>query len=159
MAADNKKKKTDGQSEYPLSDGEEVLKEARVHNFVFAPPIFYALIALLAGMFFHKFLFILIMIMNLYPIYNSIVYFLTTRLVLTNKKVMGKSGFLTRDWTQLKHSKIETAQLEEPIIGRMAGFSTVIVTGTGTGAIRFPYLVNGGSFVRELEKILDEKEG
>jgi uncharacterized membrane protein YdbT with pleckstrin-like domain len=154
----DKTKENDSHSEYPLSKNEEVLKEARVHNFIFAPPIFYALIALLLGVFFHKFIFVLVMFMNLYPIYFSTVYFLTTRLVLTNKKVMGKTGFLTRDWTQLKLSKIETAQLEEPIIGRMVGYSTVVVTGTGTGAIRFPFIINGGKFVRALESLLDERE-
>jgi uncharacterized membrane protein YdbT with pleckstrin-like domain len=141
-----------------LSEGEEKLIDAKVHYFVFFSPIFYGLVALILGIFFHPLIGGIIMFMNLYPIYMSTVYFITTHLILTNKKVMGRTGYLTRDWTQLNLNKVETAKLEEPIIGRIVGFSTVIVRGTGSGNITFPYIQNGEIFINKLETMLANLE-
>lgn len=93
--------------------------------------------------------------MNLYPVYYAVVGFITTHLILTNKKVIGRTGFLTRDWRQMTFSQIETAYLEEPIIGRYLGYSTVVIQGTGAGAISFRYIIDGDIFIKKLETMME----
>ncbi len=139
-----------------LTDNEEILCDERVHWIVFAPPAFYALIALLAGIFFHPFMGALILFLDLVPIYTALVRYFTTHLALTNKKVLSRTGFLLRDWIQLHLDRIETAYLEEPFLGRLLGYSTVIVSGVGTGSVAFTRIKNGDEFVKKLEQELSK---
>ena len=140
-----------------LSPNERVLRDARIHWIVFVAPVTYLVIALLAGLFFHPIMGFVIFMLCLYPAYTSVIHYWMTHLVLTNKKVMSRIGFLTRDWTQMRIEKIENAYLEEPIVGRLLGYSTVIVSGVGSGAVAVPYVTNGYDFVRDLEKILEKQ--
>lgn len=138
-----------------LTEDEKVVRDARVHWIVFGAPIVYALIGVATGVFFHYVLGGVILLMTLYPVYTSSIHFFMTHLVLTNKKVMVRIGFLTRDWIQMSFDKIENVYLEEPIFGRYLGYSTVIVSGIGSGTIAVPYVRKGETFIRELEKRLE----
>ena len=141
-----------------LTQGETVLHDSRVHWIVFSTPLFYALIGLAVMFFFHPLVGGVILLMDLYPVYVATVFYLTTHLILTDKKVLGRTGFLSRNWTQLNLNRLETAYLQEPIVGRWLGYSTVIVRGTGSGSIAFPYILDGEIFVQMLEKMIAEKE-
>lgn len=137
-----------------LTRNENIIYDARIHWMVFASPIFYGICGILAWIFFHPILGGVILFMNLYPVYYSIVAFITTHLLLTNKKVIGRTGFLVRDWRQVTLERIETAYLEEPIIGRFLGYSTVIIRGTGTGSIAFRFIIDGDIFIKKLENMI-----
>lgn len=54
-----------------------------------------------------------------------------TVMVLTNKRIIVKSGIATRRTIELLLSKIESIVVEEPAIGRVLGYGTVIIRGTG----------------------------
>lgn len=138
-----------------LTENENILYDARVHWIIFGNPIFYGLIGILIWLFFHPLVGGIILFMNLYPVYYAVVGFITTHLILTNKKVIGRTGFLTRDWRQMTFSQIETAYLEEPIIGRYLGYSTVVIQGTGAGAISFRYIIDGDIFIKKLETMME----
>lgn len=142
-----------------IKDGEKVINHSRVHWIVFASPITVAVIGLLAMIFFHVYVGGLILLMNLYLVYTSVIYYLMTHLVLTDQKVMATQGFLSRDWTQMKLERIENAYLEEPIIGRYLGYSTVIASGVGSGSIAIPRVVNGDKFIKDLERELEKLKG
>jgi uncharacterized membrane protein YdbT with pleckstrin-like domain len=137
-----------------LTDNEKILENARIHEIVLVPPIVYLFIALLAGLFFHPIMGAVILLLTLYPLYNAIIYFRMTYLVLTNKKVMSREGFLSRDWIRMDFDRIENAFLEEPILGRYLGYSTVIVSGVGSGSIAVSYVRNGDKFIKALEQQL-----
>lgn len=141
-----------------LTRDEVVLHDSRVHWIVFSAPIFYTFLGLAVGILFHPLVGSVILFMNLYPAYVATVFYLTTHLVLTDKKVLGRTGFLSRNWTQLNLSRLETAYLQEPIAGRWLGYSTVIVRGTGAGGIAFPYILNGETFVKTLENLVATRE-
>jgi uncharacterized membrane protein YdbT with pleckstrin-like domain len=140
-----------------LSPNERILKDARIHWIVFVAPVSYLVIALLAGVFFHPIMGFVILMLSLYPSYTAIIHYWMTHLILTNKKVMSRIGFLTRDWTQMRIEKIENAYLEEPIVGRFLGYSTVVVSGMGSGAVAVPYVIDGYGFVKDLEKLLEKQ--
>ena len=90
-----------------LTENEEVLVNARIHPIVFAAPATYLFIALLAGAFFHWIMGLVILFLSLYPVYNAYIYYQMTNLILTNKKVMSREGFLSRDWIRMNFEKIE----------------------------------------------------
>lgn len=54
-----------------------------------------------------------------------------TEMALTNKRVIVKTGLATRRTIELLLSRIESITVEEPPLGRMLGFGTVIIRGTG----------------------------
>lgn len=140
-----------------LTEDETILIDARIHPVVLVPPVIYLSIALLAGVFFHPIMGATILLLSLYPLYNAIIHFKMTHLVLTNKKVLSRAGFLSRDWTKMAFDRIENAYLEEPIIGRSLGYSSVIIGGVGQGSIAIPYVIGGDKFIKHLEDELDKR--
>ncbi len=138
-----------------LTEGENIILDARIHPIVYAPPIFYLFLALLAALFFHWIVGVVIVIVTLYPAYTAYINYNMTHLVLTNKKVLSRAGWISRDWTRMAFERIENAYLEEPIIGRQFGYSTVVVSGVGSGSIAIPYVRNGDDFVKRLEQELE----
>ena len=54
-----------------------------------------------------------------------------TEMALTNKRVIVKTGLTTRRTIELLLSRIESIVVEEPAMGRLLGYGTVIIRGTG----------------------------
>jgi uncharacterized membrane protein YdbT with pleckstrin-like domain len=54
-----------------------------------------------------------------------------TEMAVTNKRVIVKSGLADRRTTEILLSRIESVVVDEPAIGRILGYGTVIVRGTG----------------------------
>ncbi len=54
-----------------------------------------------------------------------------TVMVLTNKRVIVKTGLASRRTLELLLSRIESVVVEEPAMGRILGYGTVIIRGTG----------------------------
>jgi uncharacterized membrane protein YdbT with pleckstrin-like domain len=136
-----------------LVEGEQVLQISYIHPAIFLHPGLILFLAFLAGVFFHPILGVAVCVLALYPSINAIIQFKTMRLVLTNKRVFGRSGFFNRDQAQFKLDRIESAYLEEPILGRLLGYSTVVVKGTGTGNLAVTYVADGEVFVKKLEAL------
>ena len=57
--------------------------------------------------------------------------FLTTEFAITNKRVIAKTGFIRRRSVELLLQKIESIGVNQPILGRILDYGTIIVTGTG----------------------------
>lgn len=54
-----------------------------------------------------------------------------TEMALTDKRVIVKTGIATRRTIELMLSRIESIVVEEPTLGRVFGYGTVIIRGTG----------------------------
>ncbi len=54
-----------------------------------------------------------------------------TEMAVTNKRVIVKSGLLDRRTIEILLSRIESVVVDEPGMGRILGYGTVIVRGTG----------------------------
>ena len=54
-----------------------------------------------------------------------------TVMALTNKRIIVKTGIATRRTIELLLPKIESIVVEEPAMGRLLGYGTVIIRGTG----------------------------
>jgi len=137
-----------------LTEDENIVAQGRIHEIVFVPSIIYVCIAFLVTILFHPLLGGVILFLAIYPIYNALIHYWMTYLVLTDKKVMSRAGFISRDWIRMDFERIENAYLEEPIIGRYLGYSTIIVSGVGSGNITVPYVRDGDNFVKLLEQQL-----
>ncbi len=54
-----------------------------------------------------------------------------TEMAVTNKRVIVKTGLAERRTTEILLSRIESVVVDEPAMGRILGYGTVIVRGTG----------------------------
>ena len=55
----------------------------------------------------------------------------TTEIAVTNKRFVQKTGWIARTTNELPLNRIEEVNLEQGIIGRLFGYGTVSVSGTG----------------------------
>jgi uncharacterized membrane protein YdbT with pleckstrin-like domain len=55
----------------------------------------------------------------------------TTELAITDRRVIYKSGLLSRHTLEMNRSKVESVDVDQSILGRMFSFGTIVVRGTG----------------------------
>jgi len=76
-------------------------------------------------------------------------------MVLTNKRVCIKTGMTTRRTFELPLSKIESIGVEEDIWGRMLGYGTVTVRGTGGSPEPFPGISHPLEFRKHVQQQIE----
>ncbi len=64
----------------------------------------------------------------------------TTELAVTDRRVIFKTGILKRHSMEMNRSKVETVGVDQSILGRVLGFGTVIVRGTGGSFEPIPFI-------------------
>ena len=55
----------------------------------------------------------------------------TTELVLTDRRIITKRGFISRDTVEMNLTKVESLHVSQGILGRMLNYGDVTVVGTG----------------------------
>jgi uncharacterized membrane protein YdbT with pleckstrin-like domain len=56
----------------------------------------------------------------------------TTELVLTDRRIIAKRGFIARDTVEMNLTKVESLHVRQGLLGRMLDFGDVTVVGTGS---------------------------
>jgi uncharacterized membrane protein YdbT with pleckstrin-like domain len=79
----------------------------------------------------------------------------TTECVLTNKRLVVKTGWLRRDLVEIWLTKIEGVQLHQTIVGRLLGYATLVVTGLGGTRELHPNIVAPARFQQAIRRQLD----
>jgi uncharacterized membrane protein YdbT with pleckstrin-like domain len=64
----------------------------------------------------------------------------TTELAVTDRRVIFKTGIIRRHTVEINRSKVETVGVNQSILGRILGYGTVIVRGTGGSFEPIPYI-------------------
>ena len=59
----------------------------------------------------------------------------TTERALTNTRYIQKIGWISRDTEEIGISKIEEVDLQQSILGRILGYGSISISGTGSGHI------------------------
>ncbi len=141
-------------SQQALIEGEKIIHACTIHAGIFAASIGLYVIAILAGFFFHPFMGALIFFINTFYFANAYILYISTELTVTNKRVLAYYGVFVTDLMQIGHNKLESAHIEQTLLGGMLGFKTVSVQGTGQGAIPVPFIADAEIFKRHLDEIL-----
>lgn len=55
----------------------------------------------------------------------------STELAVTDRRVIYKAGILARHTLEMNRSKVESVDVDQSLLGRLLGFGTIIVRGTG----------------------------
>jgi membrane protein YdbS with pleckstrin-like domain len=56
---------------------------------------------------------------------------ITTELAVTDRRVIYKSGVFSRHTLEMNRSKVESVDVDQSLLGRLIGFGTITVRGTG----------------------------
>jgi uncharacterized membrane protein YdbT with pleckstrin-like domain len=132
-----------------LLPGEQLVAEAHPHWAMFVGP---ALLLFLAFMM--KGLGGLIALVAIvWGIYRLLIYF-STELAVTNKRVIAKTGIIRRNVVDVSNSKIEGVTYHQGIIGRIFGYGSVLVRGTGAGQVPIPFIGRPEYFKHEVGRVL-----
>lgn len=121
-----------------ITENEVILKEIKLHWMIKAN-IFLCLL-----------LFFLII-----PIFFAISLFvklISTEQAITSKRIIVKTGLISRKTEEMILSKIETVEIEQTIMGRIFGFGTVRITGIGNSILLFKNIDNP----LEIKKVIEE---
>ena len=83
---------------------------------------------------------------------GAITYY-TSEFALTTKKVLAKSGLISRSTDELQLKKIEGCDVKQGIIERMLGYGSVVLSGTGSQKVVFEGVDNPLT----IKKLIDSK--
>jgi uncharacterized membrane protein YdbT with pleckstrin-like domain len=72
----------------------------------------------------------------------------STELAITNKRVIAKFGFISRNTMEISIQKVESIQVQQSLMGRMLNYGTLIVSGTGTSHAPIPSISDPMAFRR-----------
>jgi uncharacterized membrane protein YdbT with pleckstrin-like domain len=129
-----------------LNEGEQVLAETAYHWIIFLAPIvisgvvvFCFVLAVISG------LAILVQVVDFLDIFlvlfasvvfiRGLIIFKTTEFAVTNRRVIIKKGLIARDAMEIELGKIEGINVRQSILGRIFGYGSLQVRGTGVGEI------------------------
>ena len=102
---------------------------------------------------FNGYIYVFFSLFILGAVVSAIIYQLACEFVITNKRVIKKTGWIARDLKEIGLASIETISLDESIITRIFGIGSVIITGRGSESITFENLDNHVEARKKIEKI------
>lgn len=79
----------------------------------------------------------------------------TTELAFTNKRVIAKFGFISRQTIELNLIKVESLQVNQGILGRIFNFGTLVISGAGNPQAPIPGISNPMTFRRSFMEYQD----
>jgi len=72
---------------------------------------------------------------------------------VTNKRVVFKTGIISRRSEEMKLGSIETVEIDQGILGRILGYGDVRVTGRGTSDVLFRSVADPMAVKRAIESV------
>jgi uncharacterized membrane protein YdbT with pleckstrin-like domain len=73
--------------------------------------------------------------------------------VITNKRVIIKTGIFSRKTFEMNLNKIESVNVDQSIFGRMLGYGTITIIGTGGTRESFPDIGNAVEFRKRFQEV------
>jgi uncharacterized membrane protein YdbT with pleckstrin-like domain len=132
-----------------LLPGEQVIARAHLHWAIFSGPILLFLFGLVTGP--AKSIFIVLAL--IWAGYRFLIYS-STELAITNKRVIAKTGIIRRNVIDVSNGKVEGITYHQGILGRIFGYGSILVRGTGIGQVPIPFISRPDYFKREVGSVL-----
>jgi uncharacterized membrane protein YdbT with pleckstrin-like domain len=101
-----------------LLQGETVLYRARISLWSLAHLIFFGVL-------------LLVVVVGLVLLVIAWIRYRTTEFAVTDRRIIAKTGLISRSTVELFLDKVEALQVEQSVMGRILDFGTVSIHGTG----------------------------
>jgi uncharacterized membrane protein YdbT with pleckstrin-like domain len=140
-----------------LLDGERIVYRARLHWTIFTVPIVVVLlgIALSIVLWMYEpaywYLGLILAAVGLLLAIGPLINYTSSDFAVTNKRVLSKTGFIERESDETLLSKVEAVSVDQGVLGRVLGFGTVKITGSGGTEDSFPRIAQPLEFRRQIQ--------
>ena len=112
-----------------LGANEQVVHETKLHWIIFLNPF------------------------NIFTLWLSpIIKMLTSEFAITNKRIIIKVGLISRRTVEMNLNKIESVNVDQGILGRILGYGTIVVIGTGGTREPFATISNPIGFRKKFQE-------
>jgi len=81
-----------------------------------------------------------------------------TEMAVTNKRVIIKTGLVSRKTVELLLGRVESIGVNESVLGRMLGYGTVVVRGTGGTPEPFDKVAHPLEFRRQVQQQIERSQ-
>lgn len=139
-----------------LMPGETIIEKAQIHWFIFVSDILLLLLALWL-MNSQWLLAAAIAAVATFTTIKDLIYYLTTELALTNKRVIAKFGWIQRNTIELSLARVESLTVNQSFFGRIFNFGTLTVNGIGGIQTPIPVIADPLRFRSNTLNLLDTK--
>ncbi len=113
-----------------LGSGEQIVYEAKMHWIVF------------------------VSLKALFTLFIApLIAYTTSEFAITNKRVIIKVGFISRRTLEMNLAKIESINVNQGLLGRMLGYGTIVVIGTGGTKEPFAGISNPLDFRKKFQEL------
>jgi uncharacterized membrane protein YdbT with pleckstrin-like domain len=139
-----------------LMPGEQIEYRANLHWLVFILPTLLLIAAI--WLFFSlggtvaKFLAVILIVGVLVTGLHALVERTTSEFAVTNKRVLIKTGLIRRHSLETLLGKVESIGVSQSILGRILGFGTIVISGTGGSKEPFHRIANPMMFRRRVQE-------
>jgi uncharacterized membrane protein YdbT with pleckstrin-like domain len=156
-----------GYMEQNLIPGETVLYKTRLHWIVLVRPLVVGALLGSAGLVFvvggyearskddsygvMMFIGVLLLATAAVTVGGGLIRKNSTEVAVSNRRVLIKRGLVSRKTIEVTLSKVESVGVDESAFGRMLGYGTVIVRGTGGTAEPFSRIANPEELSRQVQ--------
>lgn len=79
--------------------------------------------------------------------------FFTSEYAITTKRVIIKVGLISRRTLEMNLSKVESVNVNQGLLGRIIGYGTIIIIGTGGTREAFTYVSDPMKFRRKFQEL------
>lgn len=140
-----------------LLDGERIIYRAHLHWTIFATAIIVILLGIALGIVLqlyepaYWYLGALLAGIGLLLAIGPLIRYVGSEFAVTNKRVLSKTGFIQRESDETLLSKVEAIAVDQGILGRVLGFGTVRLTGSGGTEDAFPGISQPLEFRRQIQ--------
>ncbi|HWD56750.1 MAG TPA: PH domain-containing protein [Stellaceae bacterium] len=124
-----------------LQPGESVVLLTRLHIIIFLPALFWfagAVVLAIAGLtqqgdarILGEALALFCLVIAAAAAIPALIRRVSTELAVTDRRVIYKSGVIARHTLEMNRSKVESVDVDQSLLGRLLGFGTITVRGTG----------------------------
>lgn len=137
-----------------LMAGESIIYRTKLHWVVYLWPIIFLVVAILfmAGGADTAGLGLLFIIIAIITGISAVLNYVTSEFGISNKRVIVKVGFIRRNSTEVLLTKVEGIQVSQGILGRILGYGSIVVSGTGGTKDPFHKISNPFEFRRKAQE-------
>ena len=124
-----------------LSNGEKIEALFKLHWFTRVPMVFWIILGIPT------------LGLTLFIALYEFLRLKNTEQGVTNKRVIFKTGIISRKTSEMTLKSIETVEIDQGIFGRLFGFGDIKVTGRGISDVVFKGLADPMSAKRQIESV------
>jgi uncharacterized membrane protein YdbT with pleckstrin-like domain len=137
-----------------LLPNEHVTYRARLHRIIYLLPACVIIVAIIAAVLGGVWLALCLGVIGLLLLLPPWIRSISSEFAVTNKRVLVKVGLVRRHSLELLLQKVEGIGVDQGILGRILGYGTITVSGTGGTREAFPMIAHPLEFRRQVQASL-----